>query len=137
MQPRADLTSLGVHSIDTMISLPWVWEVAWGVGGEPLGGRAFRRVATSNPPCLTVVPHALQLKARDGRQYNFNLRRWFPAFIRRMKDIGIHLEEKVTQQLSSDRLMVTAESIEAFRNDCVLPELAEARQSCRQDNHAQ
>ena len=54
-----------------------------------------------------------------------------------MKDIGIHLEEKVTQQLSSDRLMVTAESIEAFRNDCVLPELAEARQSCRQDNHAQ
>ena len=67
----------------------------------------------------------LQISKSQRTLYTASLRRWFVGFLQRMRDIGIDLEEKMTQQQSHSRGSVTAESIEEIASTVVRPMLNE------------
>eukprot|EP00966_Prymnesium_polylepis_P184604 4278659-Prymnesium_polylepis.1 len=69
-------------------------------------------------------PPPSQIQRRNGGlRYPGDLDKWYRGFLTRAKKMGVPLTERLAQQLSTGRMLVTAESITEYVEDVVKPEL--------------
>ena len=80
-----------------------------------------------SPPPSRILIALSQISKRAGKHYPLSLDKWYTNFLARAAAMGVPLTEKLTQQLSAGRLMVTEASITEFVDECVIPELNQVR----------